>query len=90
MYKKKFMDEKEEENESKHLNPNSNKENKNKNKLNVDKSSTLQFYFIVILLFFLIYHFLFPSIQNNKEYKENKIDNKMILVSQKIFYLNFL
>ena len=62
--------------ERKKLNPNANStsENKYKKKLYSEKSSNFQFYLIIILIFFLIYHFLFPLIgkiiYNNKD-KEN-------------------
>ena len=77
MIKKRIMDEeKENDYERKKLNPyaNSTSENKYKKKLYSEKSSNFQFYLIIILIFFLIYHFLFPligkKIYNNKD-KEN-------------------
>ena len=77
MIKKRIMDEeKENEYERKKLNPysNSTSENKYKKKSHSEKSSYFQFYLIIILICFLIYHILFPLI-GKKEYNNNEKEN---------------
>lgn len=76
MIKKRIMEE--QEHEERKLNPNTHFspeiKNKKENKL---KITTIQFYIIVILLFFLIYHFSFsfkqtiPNVQNTQEDNSN-------------------
>ena len=74
MFKKRDMDE-HNIHEQRKLNPNNHySENKNKKQIIPSKLSTLQFYIIVIILLFLIYHFCFTSTPE-KNTQENKINN---------------
>ena len=66
--------------EQKQLNPTNHNysEKKNQKKINNTKSSTIQFYIIVIIIVFLIYRFCFPSFKksnNEINNQDNKINN---------------
>ncbi len=76
MIKKRIMEE--QELEQKKLNPNSHFSPEIKNKIKKEnklKITTIQFYIIVILLFFIIYHFSFSSKQNIPNEKNTQENN---------------
>jgi len=76
MIKKRIMEE--QELEQKKLNPNLHFSPEIKNKIKKEnklKITTIQFYIIVILLFFIIYHFSFSSKQNIPNEKNTQENN---------------